>query len=442
MDRAAADELRLESMRRSVRLLYERNRQRGHAPWCDRDYDFVCPSSVTYPFQWFWDSCFHAITLSHFDPSRGESEIAGLLANQQPDGFIAHVTFWQREAYLDRLASYAIAYRTPYISDCIQPPLLAEAVMAVAAGGRGAAYLREVLPAVRRYYDWLRDMRDPDRDGLIAVLQADETGLDHSPKFDAELGLSGDVGDDYTAAWHRVADPYAEVGRDPARMFALDRFIDEDVMINTIYAENQRVLGELLAQVGERDAAADFAARATRTKDALVAKCWDPEAGLFWDLAGLDEHPLRTSTITSLFPLLLPDLDAAIAARLVTQLEDPATYDAPWPVPSVSRAEPSFQPGRAGDDLVWRGATWVNTNWYLARGLRRHGRPDLARRIEDATAALIERWGFREYYDALTGEGHGAPDFSWSAVILDLLEARSTEDAVSRVLEEPAAGGS
>src|SRR5664280_3698966 len=88
------------------------------------------------------------------------------------------------------------------------------------------------------YYDWLRDVRDPDRDGLIAVLQADETGLDHSPKFDAELGLTGGVGDDYTAAWHRVADPYAAVGRDPARMFALDRFIDEDVMINTIYAEN------------------------------------------------------------------------------------------------------------------------------------------------------------------------------------------------------------
>jgi glycogen debranching enzyme len=225
-------------------------------------------------------------------------------------------------------------------------------------------------------------------------------------------------------------------------MFALDRFIDEDVMVNTIYAENQRVLGELLARVGERDAAADFAARAGQTKHALVAKCWDPEAGLFWDLAGLDEHPLRTSTITSLFPLLLPDLDAAIAARLVAQLEDSATYAAPWPVPSVSRAEPAFRPGRTGDDLVWRGATWVNTNWYLARGLRRHGRPDLARRIEDATATLIERWGFREYYDALTGEGHGAPDFSWSAVILDLLETRSTEDALSRAREEPAAGGS
>ncbi len=426
---ATTDELHLERMRRSVSELYERNRQRGHAAWCDREYDFVCPSHVTYPFQWFWDSCFHAIVLSHLDVARAESEIEGLLANQQPDGFIGHVTFWQREAFLDELATYAIAYRTPYLSDCIQPPLLAEAVAAVATRGRGVAYLREVLPAVRRYYDWLRDLRDPDRDGLIAVLQADETGLDHSPKFDAELGLSGDAEEDFTAAWHRVADEYAEVNRDPAGMFALDRFNVEDVMVNTIYAENLRVLGELLGQAGDPDGAEDFAARARRTTAALVAKCWDSTAGLFWDLAGHAERPLRTSTVTSLFPLLLADLDESIAARLAAQLEDPAAYGSPWPVPSVAMAEPSFMPGLAGADLVWRGATWVNTNWYLCRGLRRHGRPELARRIEDSTVELIERHGFREYYDTLTGEGHGAPDFGWSALILDLLEARTREES-------------
>lgn len=427
MSHATLDAARLERMRAAVRALYERNRQRGHAAWCDRDYDFVSPSGTTYPFQWFWDSCFHAIVLSHLDPVRAESEIASLLANQQPDGFVAHVTFWQREAYEDRLARYSIAYRTPYLSDCIQPPVLAEAVAAVAARGRGDAYLREVLPAVQRAFDWLRDVRDPDGDGLIAVLQADETGLDQSPKFDAYLGVSGEVLADYTAAWHRVADPYAAVGREPAAMFALDRFVDEDVMVNTIYAENQRVLGELLARVGDADGAADFAARARLTRDALVAKCWDPEAGLFWDLAGLAERPLRTSTVTSLFPLLLPDLPAPIVARLIAQLEDPGAYATPWPIPSVARSEPAFRPGLTGERLLWRGASWVNTNWYLCRALRRHGRPDLARHIEDSTAAMIEREGFREYYDALTGEGHGAPDFGWSALVLDLLETRAAE---------------
>ena len=418
---------RVERMRVAVTNLYASNRQRGHATWCDQDYDFVCPSKTTYPFQWFWDSCFHAIVLSHLDPVRAESELTSLLANQQPSGLVPHVAFWQREAFEERLGDYSIAYSTPYFSDCMQPPLLAEAVAAVAARGRGEPFLREVLPAVRRYFDWLHDVRDPDDDGLVAVLQADETGLDESPKFDDYLGVSGDNRPDYDAAWHRVADPYAEVGRDPVRMFALDRFIDEDVMVNTIYAENQRVLGDLLAQVGDASGAADFIARALRTREALVAKCWDPDAGLFWDLAGLAERPLRTSTMTSLFPLLLPELPEPIAVRLIAQLEDPSAYGTPWPVPTCSRREPAFRPGAVGEHLLWRGASWVNVNWYLCRGLRRHGRADLARRIEDSTATMIERWGFREYYNTLTGEGHGAPDFSWSALILDLLERRAAE---------------
>src|SRR5687768_9060557 len=113
--------------------MYRRNRQQGQAPWCGRDYDFVCPSTGTYPFQWFWDSCFHAIVLSHIDVERAKSEITSLLANQHPDGMVSHVTFWQRERYEEMLSTYAIAYRTPHLSDCMQPPLLAEAVHTVAS---------------------------------------------------------------------------------------------------------------------------------------------------------------------------------------------------------------------------------------------------------------------------------------------------------------------
>ena len=64
---------RTEAMRERVRALYERNRQQGHAPWCGLDYDFICPSSGTYPFQWFWDSGFHAIVLTQTDVARAQS---------------------------------------------------------------------------------------------------------------------------------------------------------------------------------------------------------------------------------------------------------------------------------------------------------------------------------------------------------------------------------
>jgi glycogen debranching enzyme len=418
---------RLERMREAVQALYDRNRQQGVAPWCGLSYDFVCPSTGTYPFQWFWDSCFHAIALSHVDPERARSELRSLLANAQPDGFVAHVTFWQRERYEQLLETYSIAYRTPHLSDCIQPPVLAEAVQAAARGPGGGDFLMEVLPAVQRYFDWVDRMRDPDHDGLMATLQPDESGLDHTPKYDEYLGVSRPELADYTAAWERVAGPYAEVARDHPKMFALDRFVCEDVLVNTIYAENQRVLAELWEEAGDGAGAAEMRMRAAQTATALVEKCFDPEAGLFWDLAGAAERPLRVNTVSSLMPLLLPDLPGECVEALLRQLEDPRKYAAPFPVPTVAMDEPSFVPGVVGEKLVWRGPVWMNTNWYLSRGLRRHGRADLARLIEDRSADLVERSGFREYYDPFTGEGHGARDFSWTALVLDMLVRRESD---------------
>ena len=407
----------------AVRDLYDRNRQRGLAPWCGLDYDFVCPSIGTYPFQWFWDSCFHAVVLSHIDPARAQIEIRSLLANAQPDGFIAHVTFWQREKFEDLLSTYAIAYRTPYLSDCMQPPVLAEAVAAASRGPDGDAFLAEVLPRVRRYYDWLDTVRDPDRDGLIATLQPDESGLDHTPKYDNYLGVTAPTLAEMTAAWERVAGPYDTVNREPAAMFSMDRFVIEDVFVNTIYAENQRVLGSLLARTGDLDGAAALCARAARTTDALLNKCYDSSSGLFFDLAGLREEPLRVSTVSSLVPIVLEELSPAVVDALVRHLADPSEYAAAFPVPSVAMNEPSYLTPTTGSKLVWRGPAWINSNWYIARGLRRHGYLDLARTIEDRSVQLVERDGFREYYDPLTGEGFGARDFSWTALALDLLIA-------------------
>ena len=102
-------------------------------------------------------------------------------------------------------------------------------------------------------------------------------------------------------------------------------------------------------------------------------------------------------------------------------LADPRAYAAPFPVPSVAMDEPSYRKAVPEERLLWRGPTWINTNWYVARGLRRHGREDLARHLEDRSAALVESGGFREYYDPHTGEGFGAEGFSWTALVLDML---------------------
>ncbi len=416
------EQARLMDLRSSVTALYLANRRQGYAAWCRAEYDYVCPSANTYPFQWFWDSCFHAIVLSHLDSGRAEAELRTLLINQQPDGFIPHVIHWTAEQP-EHLGPYRVTGASPWLSASMQPPLLAEAVAAVAGRGRGNAYLREVLPAVRRYYDWCDRVRDPDRDGLIAILEPHESGMDQTPAYDAYLGVAGDDPSAFAAAWRPVAESNAQAGHRAPALFERDRFVVEDVAVNALYAENQRVLSGLLAEIGDADGAAELGKRAARTVASLLARCWSSSDHDFHGLAGRAEELLPADTSAGLLPILLADLPSAIVGRIAHRLEDPADFGTTYPVPSVSLGNPAYRRAPAGGSVLWRGPSWINTNWYIARGLRRHGRDELAAQIDAASLQLVERSGFRENYDAESGQGYGAKGFAWSALVLDALDA-------------------
>ena len=145
---------------------------------------------------------------------------------------------------------------------------------------------------------------------------------------------------------------------------------------------------------------------------------------MFWDVAGRDHVPQRVSTWSSLSPLALPSLPAPIARRLIEEhLLDPRRYGAPYAIPSVAMDEPSF---RAGWHLFrcWRGPAWINTVWLLVPALRRHGYDAEADRILGSCVELVERHGFREYYNPLSGEGLAARRFGWSTLLVDLSTRR------------------
>ena len=53
----------------------------------------------------------------------------------------------------------------------------------------------------------------------------------------------------------------------------------------------------------------------------------------------------------------------------------------------------------------------------LIDGLRRNGQPDLAQRILADSLELVGTHGFGEYFDPLTGNALGGPEFSWTAAM-------------------------
>ena len=79
-------------------------------------------------------------------------------------------------------------------------------------------------------------------------------------------------------------------------------------------------------------------------------------------------------------------------------------FATPWPLPTTAPSDPGFDRQR-----YWRGPTWVNINWLMA--------DQAGFDVVEPTLRLLDREGFREYFDPLTGEGLGARDFSWSAAL-------------------------
>jgi glycogen debranching enzyme len=411
-----------------ARRVLKGNRQSGTSDWDGMRYDFVCPSPTHYPFQWFWDSAFHAIALLHVDPALAKQELRSLMQGAQPDGFIAHMLLWERDAHAHWLKEeYSIRLAHPYFTATIQPPVVARAVERIFDATGDKAFVRELLPPIVRFFDWLERVRDPDNDGLVAIIQPDESGLDASPKYDKAMGIPYDPPADtlptLKRSMQRLFTAYTDVP--PEKQPLLDVFLFEDVMVNAIYADGLRALAKLSRAVGAPDADR-FAEGAKRTLDALMAKCWDGKAGLFWDLSGAAEEPARVLTFTSLFPLILPDLDAAVATRLVREhLLNEKEFWLPYPLPSVAATEASFDPTWQ-TKTTWRGPTWVNVNWYLYWGLRAHGFDDVASELARRTVAMQARGGIREFYDPYTGEGYGATDFGWSCLSLDLIAAETS----------------
>jgi len=70
---------------------------------------------------------------------------------------------------------------------------------------------------------------------------------------------------------------------------------------------------------------------------------------------------------------------------------------------------------------LWRGATWINANWFVVKGLQKHGYSDIADEIIEKMCKMITKYGFREYYNPETGLGYRRKNFGWSTLIIDLL---------------------
>ncbi len=411
-----------DALREQAAAVLLGNARQGYDRRWKRDFAYTSPARKGYPWQWFWDSCFHAIALTHIDLALAKQELRTLLAAHREDGFVPHMLFWgARLPNPGRFLQSRLAWNAK-CSALIQPPVLAQAVLTVYERSQDRAFLTENVEKVKRYYLWLRDNRDPDGDNLIAVISPYETGMDQLPAYDAPMGslnpsrLGLQVRGRILDARNLVS------GRNynSKHLFGPRSFNVEDLLVNCVYAQGLRATAGLCELSGDKTSGDSFIRIAKRVEQAILAKCYDKESGAFFGLAGREERPLRILTCASLMPLILEDVPKEILTRLIdTHLRNPSEFWLDYPVPSVARSEPAFR--AAQSFLIWRGATWININWFLYHGLRKHGFQEAAAAIAFSSAQLVLKSGYREFYNPLTGEGYGEHNFGWSTLLVDML---------------------
>jgi hypothetical protein len=391
-----------------ARRVLERNWKEGRTR-DGRVYGYTCPDVDKYPDQFFWDSCFHALAWSRLDPKRAMRELRTLGASQQPNGLIGHTTFWLGPARTARAFTYNLLHRHAFQTGTIQPPLLGWVWAEVAERAGDARFAEEGLAVVRRYHEFL-DRERADDDGLIGILQPDESGLDATPAYDAPLGWRAHPRIGFVAllAFNRRR------GYNYRRVVADGGFHAIDVLVNTAWA-----LGwEGLARLGDAGATA----RAEQVSSSMVRRLYDRKAGTFF-AEGPDGTPLRVSTWAGLATLAIPSMPSEIAHRIVQEhLLNPSCFWLDYPVPSTAACEPSFAPGSdryLWIDRYWRGPTWLFSTWFLMRGLLRLGYEPEAAHLADRTVALVQKSGFREFYNPHTGEGMGAKHFAVSTIAIE-----------------------
>ena len=390
---------------------------------------YTVPTKGLYPFQWNWDSALVALGICQFDLERAWVEIETLLSAQWDNGMVPHIIFWQNDAgYFPGSSEWGTKHSPP-TSGITQPPVAATILrhLLQRSGEQYHDRARSALEALDAWHNWFASARDPDKNGLVAIIHPWESGRDNLPDWDEPLSY---VNTANVGSYQRRDTQHIEADQRPKkidydRYMALVQFGRKhnwddaiiaknnpfwvaDVGMNAILRRAENDLAHMAGALGLAKIAKNAATRAARLERGFEA-LWSQKVGGYvsLDLRHAKQAPfLSAGTFLAFFATGRPQPHEK-------QMLDTLKL---W-TGKVSYGVPSFDPTHSLFDSIryWRGPVWAIINWMIADGLERNGHPALATRIHKDTQKLICDVGFYEYFCPLTGRGMGGDAFSWTA---------------------------
>jgi neutral trehalase len=192
--------------------------------------------------------------------------------------------------------------------------------------------LKEVVPILDRYFNWLESTFRRSN-GLYEVPLA-ATGMDNAPRLQAAFPI------DFNAA---VA----------------------------VYVLYMSALSDIL---NDKDSTFRYKKHYFSLKTRINSLMWDAEDGFYHDINKAGKK-LAVKTIAGYWPLLAEIPNDDKAERIIAKLQDPLYFGTVHPFPTVSVSDPSFDEFGGG----YRGSVYPHMNFMVLKGLERYQRWGLAR---------------------------------------------------------------
>lgn len=363
--------------------------------WLDDGY--TMPNRATYPWQWLWDSCFHAIVWAELGDERCLAEIEQLFAFQSASGFVPHMNY-----HPDPQAGESLWGRRGS-SSITQPPMYGHAIAEVVR--RGFEVPPQVVDQAANGLRFLFNDRKRTSKGLVSLVHPWESGCDDSARWDDALGLHG-FGEYHLEDWRKLKISLLsqlEVDSSGAAI-ANPGFEVGSAGFNALLVFNALELATLTNDDGLASAATELGE--------IVTNQWDSERRTWVDDGAFSLGSGRVRTADAHF-CLLADGQAARSAIAAADLVDPACFGAPFGPRGVHVDEPTYDP-----DIYWRGPAWPQMSYLLWLGCKRSGVADAAAVVQANTHAGALVSGLAEFWNPDTGEGRGAIPQSWASVAL------------------------
>ena len=351
---------------------------------------YTVPNASVYPFQWLWDSCFHAITWADLgEPERARSELAHLFRTQNSEGFVPHIDyefspnhhgdFWKRVGH----------------SSITQPPMFGHAIAEL---DRRNIDVSDLVGAATAGLNFLFDTRSR-IEGLIALCHPWESGGDECPRWDHWCPGGWNVDE-----WREIKGMLVASVEHSSKGSPISNpsFAVASCGFNALVAFNAF---ELATVTGD----SALIEKANAVVNVLATR-WDHDLGTWIDAGDSETDTGRVRSLDALLPLLVTS-DSSVIERVFSDLTDASSFGGQCGPAGLHRAEPTFSAR-----TYWRGPAWPQLTYLFWVAARRHGRGDDALALAAMLTCGADTSSWAEYWDANDGTGLGAAPQSWAAL--------------------------